>query len=66
MELLESISGVREISVMIIIAETGGDMNIFENSGKITGRAGLHPETTKAPANTGALQRPKATNICIL
>ena len=43
MELLKSIPGISEISAMIIIAETGGDMRVFENSGKITGWAGLRP-----------------------
>ena len=41
MELIKTIPGVSEISAMIIIAETGGDMSVFENSGKITGWAGL-------------------------
>ena len=34
MELIRTIPGVSEISAMIIIAETGGDMSVFENSGK--------------------------------
>jgi hypothetical protein len=42
-ELLKSIPGVKDISAMIIIAETGGDMGVFENSGKIIGWAGLRP-----------------------
>jgi transposase len=43
MKLLKSIPGVSDTSAMLIIAETGGDMTVFENSGKITGRAGLRP-----------------------
>jgi transposase len=42
-ELLKSISGVKDISAMIIIAETDGDMDVFENSRKIIGWAGLRP-----------------------
>jgi transposase len=48
MALLKSIPGVSEISAMIIIAETGGDMNVFENSGKITGWAGLRPRNDES------------------
>jgi transposase len=33
---------------MIIIAETGGDMSVFENSGKITGWAGLRPRNDES------------------
>ena len=33
---------------MIIIAETGGDMSVFENSGKITGWAGLRPRNDQS------------------
>jgi len=33
---------------MIIIAETGGDMSVFENSGKITGWAGLRPKNDES------------------
>jgi transposase len=43
MELLKSILGVKEISAMLIIAETGGNMSVFENSGKIIDCAGLRP-----------------------
>ena len=43
MELVMTIPGVSVVSAMIIIAETGGDMSVFENSGKITGWAGLRP-----------------------
>ena len=48
MELLKSIPGVSDISAMIIIAETGGDMTVFENSGKITGWAGLRPRNDES------------------
>lgn len=48
MELVKSIPGVSEISAMIIIAETGGDMSVFEDSGKITGWAGLRPRNDES------------------
>jgi transposase len=48
LELIKSIPGVSEISAMIIIAETGGDMKVFENSGKITGWAGLRPRNDES------------------
>jgi len=48
MRLLKTIPGVSEISAMIIIAETGGDMSVFENSGKITGWAGLRPRNDES------------------
>jgi transposase len=48
MELIRTIPGVSEISSMIIIAETGGDMSVFENSGKITGWAGLRPRNDES------------------
>jgi len=57
MELLKSIPGVSDTSAMIIIAETGGDtctvyevrgMKVFENSGKITGWAGLRPRNDES------------------
>jgi transposase len=47
-ELLKSIPGVSDISAMIILAETGGDMSVFENSGKITGWAGLRPRNDES------------------
>jgi transposase len=40
---LTTIPGVSTVSAMIIIAETGGDMSAFENSGKFTGWTGLRP-----------------------
>ena len=57
MELLKTIPGVSDTSAMIIIAETGGDtctvyevrgMSVFENSGKITGWAGLRPRNDES------------------
>jgi hypothetical protein len=48
MELLKSMPGVSDTSAMIIIAETGGDMTVFENSGKITGWAGLRPRNDES------------------
>ena len=48
MELVQSIPGVSELSAMIIIAETGGDMSVFHNSGKITGWAGLRPRNDES------------------
>jgi len=56
-ELIKSIPGVSDVSAMIIIAETGGDtctvyevrgMSVFENSGKITGWAGLRPRNDES------------------
>ncbi|KAA6310908.1 hypothetical protein EZS27_037872 [termite gut metagenome] len=43
MEYLQTIPGVSLVSSMIIIAETGADMSVFQTSGKITGWAGLRP-----------------------
>ena len=48
MGLLRTIPGVSEVSAMIIISETGGDMSVFENSGKITGWAGLRPRNDES------------------
>jgi len=48
MELLKSIPGISDVSAMIIIAETGADMSVFENSGKITGWAGLRPRNDES------------------
>jgi len=47
-KLVKSIPGVSDISAMVIIAETGGDMSVFENSGKITGWAGLRPRNDES------------------
>jgi transposase len=48
LELIKSIPGVSDISAMVIISETGGDMSVFENSGKITGWAGLRPRNDES------------------
>jgi len=48
MELLQSVPGISKISAMCIIAETGADMSAFENSGKITGWAGLRPRNDES------------------
>jgi transposase len=48
MVLIKTIPGISEVSAMIIIAETGGDMSVFENSGKITGWAGLRPRNDES------------------
>jgi transposase len=45
---LTTIPGVSTVSAMIIIAETGGDMSAFENSGKFTGWAGLRPRNDES------------------
>ena len=48
MKLLQSMPGISKISAMCIIAETGADMSVFENSGKITGWAGLRPRNDES------------------
>jgi len=48
MELLQTIPGIKSQSAMQIIAETGGNMNAFENSGKLTGWAGLRPKNDES------------------
>jgi transposase len=48
MELLESIPGIQKQAAMQIIAETGADMTAFENSGKLTGWAGLRPKNDES------------------
>ena len=45
---LSTLPGVSQISAMIIIAETGGDMSVFENSGKFTGWTGLRPRNDES------------------
>jgi transposase len=47
-KLLHTIPGISQIAAMTIIAETGGDMSVFENSGKITGWAGLRPRNDES------------------
>jgi len=48
MELITTIPGISLVSAMIIIAETGADMSVFENSGKLTGWAGLRPRNDES------------------
>ena len=48
MELLTSIEGIKELSAMQIIAETGGNMSAFEKSGKLTGWTGLRPRNDES------------------
>jgi transposase len=48
MELLMSIDGIGKQAAMQIIAETGADMNAFENSGKLTGWTGLRPRNDES------------------
>jgi transposase len=45
---LATLPGVSQISAMIIVAETGGDMSVFENSGKFTGWTGLRPRNDES------------------
>ncbi|GHV61351.1 IS110 family transposase ISMac14 [Bacteroidia bacterium] len=45
---LTTIPGVSQTSAMIIVAETGGDMSAFENSGKFTGWTGLRPRNDES------------------
>ena len=45
---LTILPGVSQISAMIIVAETGGDMSTFENSGKFTGWTGLRPRNDES------------------
>jgi len=47
-KLLKTIPGVSQISAMTIIAETGGDMSVFESSDKIVGWAGLRPRNDES------------------
>jgi len=46
--LLLTIPGTCEISAMIIIAETGANMKVFENSGKFSGWTGLRPRNDES------------------
>jgi transposase len=46
--LLMSIPGIAKQAAMQIIAETGGDMKAFENSGKLTGWTGLRPRNDES------------------
>lgn len=47
-ELLKTIPGVSRISSAVIIAETGADMKVFENSGKLSGWVGLRPKNDES------------------
>jgi len=47
-ELLKTIPGVSRISSAVIIAETGADMDVFENSGKLSGWVGLRPKNDES------------------
>lgn len=46
--LVRTIPGISLLAAMIIIAETGADMRVFEDSGKITGWAGLRPRNDES------------------
>lgn len=46
--LLKTIPGISQIAAMTIIAETGGDMSVFESSDKIVGWAGLRPRNDES------------------
>jgi len=48
MELLMSIPGVGKQAAMQIISETGGDMQAFADSGKLTGWTGLRPRNDES------------------
>lgn len=48
MELLMSIPGIGKQAAMQIVAETSGDMQAFENSGKLTGWTGLRPRNDES------------------
>lgn len=45
---LTTLPGVSQISAMIIVAETGGDMSAFADSGKFTGWTGLRPRNDES------------------
>lgn len=45
---LQTIPGISQIAAMTIIAETGGDMSVFESSDKIVGWAGLRPRNDES------------------
>jgi hypothetical protein len=48
LKLLQTIDGIGMIAALILIAETGADMNAFENSGKFTGWTGLRPSNDES------------------
>ena len=47
-KLLQTIPGISQIAAMTIIAETGGDMSVFESSDKLVGWAGLRPRNDES------------------
>jgi transposase len=47
-KLLQTLPGISQIAAMTITAETGGNMRVFENSGKITGWTGLRPRNDES------------------
>lgn len=48
MQLLISIPGISNLAAMIVLAETGADMKVFENSGKFSGWTGLRPRNDES------------------
>ncbi len=48
LQLLQTIPGIKRIAAMLIIAETGADMQAFENSGKFSGWTGLRPRNDES------------------
>lgn len=48
LNLLKTITGISDISAMIIIAETGADMKAFESSAKFSGWTGLRPRNDES------------------
>ncbi len=48
MKLLQTVPGIKKQAAMQLIAETGNNMDAFENSGKITGWAGLRPKNDES------------------
>jgi len=48
LELLQTIPGIKLLSAILIIAETGADMKAFENSGKFSGWTGLRPRNDES------------------
>ena len=46
--LLKTIPGVSRISSAVIIAETGADMKVFDNSAKLSGWIGLRPKNDES------------------
>jgi len=59
-ELLQTMPGTDEQSVMQLIAETGGDMSAFETSNRLSNWAGLCPQNDESAGKI----KSKATNTC--